>query len=244
MPARHAIPQPGASCADCHAQGFCAGRAASPAERQPGDAVPLRRRRLLRHERLYRPGDPFSTLYAVRRGYLKTCAALRPGRAQVVGFFGEGSVLGLDGLQEQGHACEAVALEPSEVCLLPVPFVQGEGLRAQALTPWLHQVLCREVARERGLLLRLGGLDAQERVAAFLLELHAARLPVQETVPEITLSMTREEIGSYLCLTIETVSRVLSRLAAKGWISVCGRHVQLRDVQALTGVLAGGSQLR
>ena len=201
-------------------------------------AARAQRRTLARHEALYRVGDPFVCLYAVRSGSLKTCAPVRPGRMQVVGFHAPGSVVGLDGLNDQHHACDAIALEDSEVCVFAPGPRAGGGVDPARRAAQLRALLGREVARERALMVRLGSLDAEERVRAFLLELMAAQCPPSASLPELVLSMTREEIGSYLGLTIETVSRTLSRLAARQWISVCGRHVRILYLPGLLGQTA------
>ena len=160
------------------------------------------------------------------------------GRGQVTGFQMAGEIVGLDGIVGDEHTCDAVALEDSEVCVLPFERIGELSREVGALQHHLHRVMSREIVREHGVMLLLGTMNAEERLAAFLLNL-VQRLQARGFSPsELLLRMTREEIGSYLGLQLETVSRTFSTFAGQGILEVHHRHVKIVDVERLRAVLA------
>ncbi len=187
-------------------------------------------RRLKRGERLYRAGDEFRSLYTVRVGCFKTVQSLEGGRDQVTGFHMAGDLLGTDGIGTRIHASDAIALDDSRVCMIPYSRIEGDNRR---LGQALHKALSREIVRQHNMLLLLGTMTAEERVAVFLLDL-SQRLAAHGYSPaQINLRMTRREIGSYLGLKLETVSRILSRFRDEGMVSVEVKHLFIRDPDAL-----------
>ena len=190
-----------------------------------------------RAEALYRSGDPFRALYAIRTGFFKTCLAPTCGREQVTGFQMAGEILGLDGIVNDQHTCDAVALEDSEVCVMPFERIEELSREVTALQRHVHQIMSREIVREHGVMLLLGSMRAEERLAAFLLNL-VQRLHARGfSRSELVLRMTREEIGSYLGLKLETVSRTLSKFAADGMVEVEQRNVRILDPEALRRIV-------
>lgn len=185
-------------------------------------------RKVARGAALYRTGDAFRCLYQVRLGTFKTTASGRDGRAQVTGFQIAGDLLGHDGLAEGRYDTTAVALEDSEVIELQHAHADGG---VDAAVPAL---LSREIVREHKLMLLLGtGMDADQRLASFLLNL-SHRLEAQGYSPtEFHLRMTRADIGSYLGLKLETVSRTFTSFEARGLLRVRGRHVSELDREGL-----------
>ena len=220
---------PAASCAAYQGDDPCLPCALAEAEEAAGHAHV--RRRLRRGEALFRQGDPCRSSYAVRSGTFKTLIPGLDGREQVTGFQLAGDVLGLDGLAHGRHASQAVALEDSEVVVLPY----GGDARGdpRALFEVLPRLIGRELVRKQKLAVLLSCMSAEQRLASFLLNL-ARRLEARGySATEFHLRMTRSEIGSYLGLNLETVSRTLSSLHQRGVLDVSGRHVLLRDRQAL-----------
>lgn len=179
-------------------------------------------RRVKRGAALFQPGEAFRCFYLVRCGTFKTVISTRDGKEQVTGFQLAGELLGLDGLADGTHASAAIALEDSEVMEL----AHAAGA---AGTPdvgdALPSLLSREIVREHKLMLLLGGMDAQQRVASFLLNLARRYEARGYSGRGFHLRMTRAEIGSYLGLKLETVSRTLSSLQQRGLLQVDGRHV-------------------
>ena len=202
------------------------------------DAVVTTRRKVRRKTPLFRNGEKFHALYAIRTGVFKTCVIAENGRDQVTGFQMAGEIVGLDGIVNDQHTCDAIALEDSEVCVLPFDRIGELSRKVGALQHHLHRVMSREIVREHGVMLLLGTMRAEERVAAFLLNL-AQRLQARGFSPsDLMLRMTRQEIGSYLGLQLETVSRTLSRFAEEGMIEVQQRHVRIADEQGLRALLS------
>lgn len=199
-------------------------------------AVLKQNRRVKKGEFLFHAGETFSSLYAVRTGFFKTTVSTQDGRDQVTGFFMSGELVGTDGICLGKYACDAVALEDSEVCELP--FDQVDELNGKIPNLYLHflRLMSREIVRNQTVMLLLGNMRAEERLAMFLLNL-SDRLYVRGfAANDFILRMSREEIGSYLGLKLETVSRTLSKFKQDGLIDVEHKHIRIllpRDLQSL-----------
>jgi CRP/FNR family transcriptional regulator len=197
------------------------------------DAAVGSRTRLKKGESLYRAGDAFQALFAVRLGTLKTTVLAEDGREQVAGYHLQGDIIGLDGLGTDRHGCAAVALEDSEVCTIPFEQLEELARDVPPLQRNLHQFLAREISRDHSVMLLLGSMRAEERLATFLLNLSERYRSRGYSSTEFVLRMTREEIGSYLGLKLETVSRLFSRFQDEGLLKVSGRNVKLTDIGKL-----------
>jgi CRP/FNR family transcriptional regulator len=144
-----------------------------------------------------------------------------------------GEIIGLDGIVNDRHTCDAVALEDAEVCVMPFERIEELSREVTALQSHVHKIMSREIVREHGVMLLLGSMRAEERLAAFLLNL-VQRLHARGfSQHELVLRMTREEIGSYLGLKLETVSRTFSKFVEDGIVEVKQRHVRILDTDAL-----------
>jgi len=196
------------------------------------------RRRVRKGEALYDVGETCTALYAVWVGSLKTSVLADDGREQVTGYQLPGDIVGLDGIGHDRHASRAAALEDSEMCVLPFHRLEPLARQVPALQQNLQRVLSREISREQSIMLLLGSMRAEERVAAFLLDLSARYRRLGYSATQYVLRMTREEIGSYLGLKLETVSRLLSRFQQEGIIRIQGRDVTLLDQPALRQLCA------
>jgi CRP/FNR family transcriptional regulator len=191
------------------------------------------RRRIKRGDTLFTNGEKFSALYAIRTGFFKTCLATEDGRDQVTGFQMAGEIIGLDGIVNDQHTCDAVALEDAEVCVMPFDRIEEISREVTALQHHVHKIMSREIVREHGVMLLLGSMRAEERLAAFLLNL-VQRLHARGfSQSELVLRMTREEIGSYLGLKLETVSRTFSKFVEDGIVEVKQRHVRILETEGL-----------
>ncbi len=175
--------------------------------------------------------------YAIRTGFFKTSVCSDEGRDQVTGFQMAGEVMGLDGIVNDHHSCDAVALEDAEVCAMPFDRIEALSAEVHGLRRHVHKIMSREIVRENGVMLLLGSMRAEERLAAFLLNLvqrlHARGFSQTELVPR----MTREEIGSYLGLTLETVSRTFSKFVEAGIVEARQRHLRIMDRGALQEIV-------
>ena len=196
------------------------------------DGLVYTRKRVKRGDPLYRAGEPFASLYAIRSGFFKSRLMLEDGRDQVIGFHMAGEVLGLDGIGNDSHTADSVALEDSEVCVIPYARLEEPQFQRS-----LHRVLSRELVRDQSVMMLLGTMRAEERLAAFLLNLSQRFRARGYSQSEFHLRMTRDEIGSYLGLSLETVSRLFSRFQLEGLVSVQQKHVQILDIDALREVL-------
>ena len=209
-----------------------------PGELERIDDIVATRRKVGRRETLFRNGENFTSLYAIRTGVFKTRVTSEDGRDQVTGFQMAGEIIGLDGIVNNHHTCDAVALEDAEVCVMPFDRIEELSREVTALQRHVHQIMSREIVREHGVMLLLGTMRAEERVAAFLLNL-VQRLHARGfSRVELVLRMTREEIGSYLGLKLETISRTLSKFMEDGIIDVQQRHLRILDPDALRRLIS------
>lgn len=197
------------------------------------DEMIEKRRQVKQGQMLYANADPFTSLYAIRTGFFKTCVVNEDGREQVTDFQMAGEIIGLDGIVSDQHSCNAIALEDAEVCIMPFASVEDLSREIPALQRHVHRIMSREIVRENGMMMMLGNMRAEERLAAFLLNL-VQRLHARGfSQSEMVLRMTREEIGSYLGLKLETISRTFSKLSDDGIIEVKQRYVKILAPDAL-----------
>ena len=220
-------------CSTCSMRELCLPVGLSGEDLKAVDAAVGNRTRLKKGDSLYRAGDPFQALFAVRLGTLKTTVLAEDGREQVAGYHLQGDIIGLDGLGTDRHGCAAVALEDSEVCTIPFEHLEELARDLPPLQRNLHQFLAREISRDHSVMLLLGSMRAEERLATFLLNLSERYRSRGYSSTEFVLRMTREEIGSYLGLKLETVSRLFSRFQDEGLLKVSGRNVKLTDIGKL-----------
>ncbi len=221
------------ACARCSLRELCVPGGIPAKDLERLDALVKLRRRIERGATLYRVGDEFRSLYAVRTGSFKTRVMRDDGGVQLTGFQLAGELLGLDGVAFERHGVDAVALEDSEVCVLPYSDLERIAREFAPLQRQLHKVMSREIVREQGVMMMLGSLTAEQRVAAFLVGLSERYRRLGYSPFEFVLRMTREEIGTYLGLKIETVSRALSKLVDAEVLRVRGKSVTIVDPQSL-----------
>lgn len=225
------------SCEHCALNALCLPDGLAGKAREEFAGLIFQHKRLHAGQALFRAGEAFHNLYFVKAGSLKTMVLLDDGREQVTGFHLAGDVLGVDAISSPAHPSEAVALEDTHVCAIPFAQLTRMSQRVESLQTYVQRLLAREVVRDQGLMLLLGRMQAEERVAAFLLNL-SKRFALRGYSPlTFTLSMAREEIGNYLGLTLETVSRCFSRLKSAGVLRVENRHICILDLEALKKVI-------
>ncbi|HET7764237.1 MAG TPA: fumarate/nitrate reduction transcriptional regulator Fnr [Burkholderiales bacterium] len=206
------------------------------------DELVYTRRRVKRGECLYRAGDKFISLYAIRSGFFKTVQTLEDGREQVTGFQMAGELMGMDGIGPDLHILNATALEDSEVCVIPYSRLESLSEEMHEFRHQFHKVMSREIVREHGVMLLLGTMRAEERLATFLLNLSQRFAARGYSPSQFSLRMTREEIGSHLGLKLETVSRAFSRFHEEGLISVQLKEIHIVDPEGLRRVMGQGSR--
>ena len=199
--------------------------------------VPVTQRKLTRGQYLYRAGQPFHALYLVSSGFLKTSLIAADGREQVTGFCMRGDLLGVESIGMPVHTSDAVALDVSMVWELPYPAVLNACARMPELQAQVTRALAAEIRSNRSWMLALGTLSAEQRVAAFLLDVAARHEALGFSARHFVLRMSRADIGSFLALKHETVTRALTRLSAQGCIAVEWREVRVLDARALQAVV-------
>lgn len=225
--------RPTAECASCCLQAVCLPCGLGSTDLDRFDEIATQKRKVARGASLYRGGDAFDTLYAVRSGAFKSIGVSRHGDQKITGFYYPGEILGLDAISSGRHGYNAVALEDSEVCAIPFAQLERMALTVPALQHQLFKVLSGDISRDQGLMLLLGSMTAEQRLAAFLLSLSRRYQRLGFAANSFVLRMTREEIGNYLGLTLETVSRLLSRFQRQGLIAARQREIDLKDVGGL-----------
>jgi len=204
--------------------------------------VPVVRHRLEAGEYLYRCGQPFRAIYLIRAGSVKTSELAEDGREQVTGFRMRGELVGVEAIGLTTHVCDVVALETSEVWELPYPPVITACLRIPELQMRLTEALATEIRRDRTWMLALGTLTAEQRVAAFLLDVAARYEAMGFSGRHFILRMSRADMASYLALKHETVSRALAQLTGANCITVQRREIRIVDRKSMNAI-AGANTL-
>ena len=227
------------ACSSCNLRELCLPVGLSRDNLERLDSLVANRRNLARGEPLFRAGESFVSLYAVRTGFFKTCVTSEDGRDQVTGFQMAGELLGLDGISTDTHTCDAVALEDSQVCVIPYGQLEALSRDFTELQHQFHKIMSREIVRDHGVMLLLGSMRAEERLAAFLLNLTQRLQARGFSASSLILRMTREEIGSYLGLKLETVSRTFSKFQDDGILDVKQRQIRILYQDKLQSLVNG-----
>jgi len=225
--------RPAISCAACALHTVCLPCDLNADDLDRFDEIATARRRVARGASLYRSGDALEALYAVRSGAFKTVGVSRQGEEKVTGFHLPGELMGLEAISTSRHGYHAVALEDSEVCAIPFAALERMAQAVPALQHKLLRVLSGDISRDQGLMLLLGSMSAEQRLAAFLLSLSRRHQRLGFAANRFVLRMTREEMGNYLGLTLETVSRLLSRFQREGVLAVRQREIELKNPDVL-----------
>ncbi|MCK6420543.1 MAG: fumarate/nitrate reduction transcriptional regulator Fnr [Aquabacterium sp.] len=229
------------ACSNCNLRELCLPVGLTRDNVDKLDTLVANRRQVARGDTLFRAGDAFQALYAVRTGFFKTCVSSEDGRDQVTGFQMAGELLGLDGISNDSHSCDAVALEDSQVCVIPYEQLEELSREFTELQHQFHKIMSREIVRDHGVMLLLGSMRAEERLAAFLLNLTQRLQARGFSASALVLRMTREEIGSYLGLKLETVSRTFSKFQEEGILEVKQRQIRIVSQDKLQSLVNGAN---
>lgn len=229
------------ACSSCNLRELCLPVGLSNDSLDRLDNMVATRRNVSRGDTLFRAGDGFQSLFAVRTGFFKTSVSSEDGRDQVTGFQMAGELLGLDGIGTDSHTCDAIALEDSQVCVIPYSQLEDLSREFSELQRQFHRIMSREIVRDHGVMLLLGSMRAEERLAAFLLNLTQRLQARGFSASALVLRMTREEIGSYLGLKLETVSRTFSKFQDEGILEVKQRQIRILDQDKLHNLVNGAT---
>jgi len=229
------------SCDECALIGQCLARNVDTPDDRRFD-VPVVPRIYRRGDHLFRCGEEFEAIYMVRSGAIKTYLICPNGDTQLIGFHTPGDIIGLDAIDSGRYACHAEVLDASSVCAFPFDKLSRLCAHSKTVYERLMRGISRKIQRDASLLLLLGQKSAEQRMAAFLLDIAAAHSRQGFSSSDFNLLMTRADIGSYLALAVETVSRILTRLQAAGILSVQRNRIRILDHDALTGLAAEPAQ--
>jgi len=238
QPGRKACPHNAAvSCSNCRLSELCLPIALNKSEIHQLDEIVLRNRPLKKGEHLYRQDDGFKSVYAVRSGSFKSYLLGAEGQSRVTGFYTPGEIIGMDGIAGQSYANSTVALEHASVC--EIPFTQLEKLSHQlpSLQHHFFAIMGNEIAKDQQIHTLLSSYTAEERIASFLLSLSSRHARVGLSPDKFLLHMTRGDIGEYLGLTLETVSRIFTGLQKKELIRVKNKEVEIIDFNKLREII-------
>lgn len=233
-----------AACNDCSLRDLCLPLGLGESDMRELDGAVRSRRKLKKGEMLYRVGDPFRALFAIRSGSTKTCQIAADGSVQITGFHLPGELLGVDAISSDKHPCDVMALENSEFCELPFDKLEILAHNIPGLQHQLFRLMSREIMEEEAQLLMLGRMKAEERLASFLLSISKRYQRLGYSPVDLRLPMSRQDLGDYLGLALETVSRLFSRFQEEALIEVQGRSVKLLSLDRLRQVIEQNSHAR
>ncbi len=224
------------SCSSCRLSTLCLPIALNSDEVNQLDEIVQRSKPLGKGDHLYRGGNPFSSIYAVRSGSFKSYTLSTDGTEQVNGFYLPGEIIGMDGISSLNHGSSAIALERSSVCEIPFHRLEELSRHLPSLQHHFFQIMGKEIAKDQKMLTLLSCNSAEERVASLLLSFSARNDRRHLSPTKLRLTMTRAEIGNYLGITVETVSRILTRLQGQEVLTVDNKDVEIMDLVKLRQV--------
>ncbi|MDH5483632.1 MAG: fumarate/nitrate reduction transcriptional regulator Fnr [Gammaproteobacteria bacterium] len=198
-----------------------------------------RRKPLQKGEYLFQNGNTFTSIYAVRSGSIKTYTESEQGDEQITGLYLPGEILGLDAIHNNQHPCSAIALETTSLCEIPFNILEELSEAVPGLYHQLFRIMSKEIASDEALLMLMAQKNAEERLAAFLINMSTRLKQRNFSETEFHLSMSRKDIGNYLGLTIETISRTFSRFQNDGLLTTQRKYVnilKLNELKAIAGI--------
>lgn len=237
--ARQALQESGCAaiaCQSCGLYQLCLPMGLDSANTALLDRYVKRKRMFKRGEALYRIGEAFDYVYAIRSGSVKTFISTDDGRLQITGFHVPGELLGLNAIDENRYNCEAVALETTSACEISVDCFEELARQNTSLHYQMLRMMSREIRHNQALMLLLGKKNAEERLATYLMSL-SRRFAMRNYSPvQFNLSMSRGDIGNYLGIAEETVSRIFTRFQEEGVVTIERRHIMLNDLERLSSI--------
>lgn len=233
IPSSNCQPHTQTSCGNCRLSSLCLPLSLHLEDVDRLNQIVQRGRPLQRGDHLYRAGEPFQSLFAIRSGSVKASTLNEEGEEQVTGFYLPGELVGLDGIADDQYTNSVIALETASVCEIPFHLMEDLSLKIPSLQRHLFQLLSREITQDQQMLSLLSKNNAEERVAALLLSLSKRHVRRHLSANEFQLPMSRTDIGNFLGLTIETISRVFRRLQQQDILAVDKKHIRIQDMEKL-----------
>lgn len=225
------------SCENCSLRELCLPRGMTGSDLVRINDIVERKKPVQKNDYLFRAGDSNRALYAVLSGSVKTIVDAPNGDEQIVGFHFPGELLGLDGFQGDMHSCSAVALETASICEIPLEKLDTVCHQVPAIQGEIRRIMGRELSEDHAMMLLLGRMNAEEKLASFLMSISRRMEERHRKATEFILPMPRQDIANFLGLAVETVSRLFARFQEDGIIRVDRRRVSIRDVKALKAIV-------
>ncbi|MEE9358167.1 fumarate/nitrate reduction transcriptional regulator Fnr [Candidatus Vondammii sp. HM_W22] len=225
------------ACRNCSLVALCLPMELEADDIEKLDAIVKRSRPLHRGDHLFRDDDKFLSIYVVKTGSVKTYAPSEDGGEQVLGFHLPGELIGLDAIEDGSHQCSAKVLETTAICEIPFYHLEELSSNIPSLQHQMYRLLSREIGQDENMLMLLGKRNAEERLAAFLLGLSDRFKRRGFSSSDFYLSMSRHEIGNYLGLAVETISRLFTRFQGDGLLNVKRKHIQLLQKKRLQAII-------
>ena len=229
------------TCSDCSLQELCLPRGLNDKNMEKLDHVVKGSRPVQKGQHVFRTDDNFKAFYAVRSGSIKVYDLNKSGEEQVIGFYFPGEILGFDAVEKHKHNCSAISLETTTVCSIPYEKINDICMQIPELQDQIFRLMSRELSKENKLLLTLNKRSAEERLATFIVSLSTRFKNLGYSAKEYNLPMSRRDIGNYLGLTIETVSRLFTKFQKDGLIKIDKKTIRLEDIAALHAICDGAS---
>lgn len=229
------------SCGNCRLSAICLPLALESEDIEQLDNIIQRSKPIQKNQHLYREGDQFQSVYAVRSGTMKAYKTTDDGREQVTGFYFPGEILGMDGISNNTHASSAKSLETAAVCEIPFTSLENLSTLMPSLQRHFFQLMSKEIIEDQQLITLLSKNSADERVASLMLSISTRNARRKLSATHFRLPMSRVDIGNYLGLTVETVSRVFSRMQKLELLSVDNKEIEILDVDGLQDMANLGS---
>lgn len=227
----------GASCGNCRLNELCLPIALNEGEMQQLDDIVERNRPYRKGEHLYRQHDTFKSIFAVRSGSFKSYVLSSAGAGRVTGFYLPGEIIGMDGIADRSHANSAIAMEHASICEIPFSQLESLSLKLPVLQHNFFSIMGAEITKDQKVHTILSSYSAEQRIVSFLLGISSRYARVGLSPKRFHLPMTRGDIGEYLGLTVETVSRLLTALQKRALIGVDNREIELLDMDALKEIV-------
>lgn len=220
-------------CHDCSMAALCIPFTLNHNELDQLDNIIERKKPIQKSEQIFKSGDPLKSLYAIRSGTIKSYTITEQGDEQITGFHLAGDVIGFDGIHQQMHQSFAQALETAMICEIPFSTLDELSGSMPKLRQQIMRLMSNEIACDQEMILLLSKKNAEERLAAFISDLARRFSSRGFSAKEFRLAMTRGDIGNYLGLTVETISRLLGRFQKANLIEVKGKYITILNVEEL-----------
>lgn len=229
------------TCSNCNLQELCLPRGLNAKNMEKLDHVIKGSRPIHKGQHVFRADDSFQAFYAVRSGSIKVYNLNEAGEEQIIGFYFPGEILGFDAVENHKHSCSAVSLETTTVCSIPYEKINDICVQIPELQDQIFRLMSRELSKENKLLLTINKRSAEERLATFIVSLSTRFQNLGYSAKEYNLPMSRQDIGNYLGLTIETVSRLFTKFQKNGLIKIDKKAIRLEDLATLRSICEGFS---